>query len=391
MRMQLSRALSLFTLLGLAAKGQVAQAQSYVKLNELLYDEGRPGITVKETEVEAVVEFENQDKFNLLYVHDSMTGASPNGVVSSTTTVTGASAGAAGSGQLARGQNLTTFKDTRNAYNVGYTLQAGRLLALTGTYVYSKETDYLSQGGQLGFKLELNQKNTTLNGTARQTNDTISPTLPHAVEQKKRTAEYALSATQLLAPWALVNFGYTYGTNQGYLTEPYKKIMVGTAQYHEARPDSRLTQSVSAGIKVKPLDFAAVDLQYRYYWDDWKISSNTTQLRLLGEISESWLTAVTFRNYEQTGAYFWANSLPDAAGPPKYRSADVRLSPYKSQTLALSATYKLSESWSFDGMVAKYAQWVPQGEEEGGSVGLFNDNKAMLHAIVASLAAKYTF
>jgi len=381
----------------MAAKAGEAHAQSYVKAKQLRYDEGRPGVTVDESELEAVIQFEDNDKLNLLLVNDVITGASPTGIPQSQTT-TGASS-VAGVGVLARGQGFTPSPEKRQAATIGYSWQATREIALNAMANQSHESDYHSDGGGVGAVLELNKKNTTLAVNYRAANDQVNPknvAIHPEGKGKKQTEEGSLSVSQLVGKAAIVTLGGFYGKAKGQMNDPYKKVMAGGVEIFEKRPDRRENFGGTAQVKLGVTDGLSMDLRYRYYTDDWKISSQTVQLGAIMELSEEWLVDGHFRHYTQTGASFYK---PVFASVPDYYSSDVRLSPFVAETLSVTGIWRQSENWWYDATLAKYVQVATGGggapsnggEEEEEGLPIFNDSHAMLKAYVFSVSAQYRF
>ena len=367
MRLQLKLLLSLLLTLGLMLRTASAWAQSMVKVKRLNYDEAQPGIVVNEDSLEAQLQLENEDQLHLDFTHDVVTGASPTGLPQ-TNTVTGASALASKPGQ---GQQFAKFHDERWATSVGYAPLLSRTTRLDTTLHFSTERDYRSTGLTLSSAFDLNKKNTTLTPSVTIYRDRVLPSngKPNA---DKNTTLYSFDISQFLDRRNVLSLGVAVNRSDGFLTDPYKQVLVGTVAEDEVRPDHRTGESVQVGWRSKPWEHQSLDLKLRYYRDDWGIQSGTGNASLLTELGEHWLLELFGRYYQQSKAYFW-NSTFAAGDTSRYRTADPRLSTFDSTTLGLTGTYKLTENWWFELSVASYLQLTSTGggggEGGGGSRG----------------------
>ncbi len=363
MRLQLKVALSLLLLLGLFLRTVSAWAQSAVKVKRLRYDEAQPGIRVDEDSLEALLQFENEDQLHFTFTHDAVTGASPTGLPQSNTT-TGASTLASKPGQ---GQQFAKFHDERWAADAGFAPLVGRTTRIDTTLHFSTERDYRSTGLTVAGTFELNKKNTTLTPAVTVFRDRVLPSNDKP-DADKNTAIYSFDVSQILNRRTVVSAGLALNLSHGYLTDPYKKVLVGTAALDESRPDSRAGAALQVGWRTKPWEHEAVDLKLRFYRDDWGIQSYTGNAALLSELGDHWLLELFGRYYQQSKAYFWASSFK-AGNADRFRTADPRLSTFDSTTLGLTGTYKWNEHWWFELSFAQYLQLAATGGGEGAGGG----------------------
>jgi hypothetical protein len=368
MRLQLSHGVAALAALLLALRGTVAWGQSSAKLKRLHYDEGSPGVKVDEDALEVLVQMDNEDQVNFSAIHDVVTGASPTGVPAQTTTVTGASGSSSTSGG---GQKYANFNDERWAFSAGYAPLFDRTIRPKISLSYSEEKDYLSKGITLGAVFDLNKKNTTIAPSVTYFDDLVRPTNGKP-DRGKTAVDSALEISQIVNSWNVASVGFAYNDSHGYLTDPYKQVLVGTSAVDESRPDTRVGSAVQAGWRTKPFDQHALDLIGRYYWDSWGIESETFAAKTLSELGESWIIELFFRYYNQNAADFWAATFA-AGNNDRYRSSDLRLSPFHATTVGLTGIYKISDTWWVEGSVARYTQYAAgistAGQGTGGGGG----------------------
>lgn len=355
MRMQLRPFFSLLLMLVLILKAFAARAQSFIKAKHLNYDESKPGITVDEDSLDVHLELDNQDQVNVLVIHDAVTGATPTGVPLASPVHAVAGASSAASSHNGIGQQYASFWDDRVGATLGYAPLLNPTTRLNVAVSGSEERDYKSSGLTLGVRIELNKKNTILAPTVTVYDDEVLPTNDKPAGSK-HTQVYDFSLSQILDPWNVVGLSLGFSRNQGLLTDPYKKVEVGTQIVDESRPSSRNAVSIGGSWRTTPFPDEGLNLQLSFYGDDWGVNSVTSKVTSLTQLGDQWVIEVFVRLYKQSAANFWAQSFPEGNADP-YRSADPRLASFASTTLGIGATYKLSNAWWIEGSLASYAQY----------------------------------
>ena len=129
--------------------------------------------------------------------------------------------------------------------------------------------------------------------------DTGHYTFNIAFRENKTVVDLLFGVTQVLSRKSLLQLNYTLGSNSGYLTDPYKLLSViddnqaspdygeiinqgtagdGYSYRHENRPDSRLSHAIYAKY-IRQLEEDVINFSYRYFFDDWGITSHTMAQR----------------------------------------------------------------------------------------------------------------
>lgn len=376
MRLQLRLLFALGVIAWFALRTTTVWAQSTVKYKRMLYDEAAPGIRVDEDALEVLLELENQDEASFLMTHDVISGASPIGLPEGDV-IGGASTAAV------RGQLVVPFEDTRTGVALGYKSQLVRTFALGGTASYSEEDDYISRGLSLSGTLELNAKNTTISPSISYYSDSVMPV--EKPQQEKKTTGFSLGLSQVINSWNLGELGMDLSRASGYLTDPYKQVLVGVTALPETRPDERISVAFRAGLRTKPFPNHAAWLRGRFYMDDWEVYSLTGTASTFHQLDEKLLVELFYRYYRQTEAFFWADSFEGTDQGP-YRSADVRLARLTSARVGITTTWRKSDQlwWIFS--FARYGQsGIPEGTAP------LDPNIATISAIMASIAVQYRF
>jgi hypothetical protein len=349
MRLQLRTALAAALALGFFLRQGAAWAQSAVKVKRLRYVESTPGITVDEEVLEVLLTSEDETQYSGLFIHDTITGASPTGIPAAHA-ITGASS----SVQKGRGQNFAPAPDDRWATSLGYAPLLTRTTRLNTALHYSTELDYRSLGATAGLTFELNKKNTTIAPSVTAYRDRVIPATG-TPGGNKDSEVYSLVMSQVLGPRDIVSFALGALNSRGHLTDPYKQVLVGASPMPESRPAHRSGRYAQMGWRTQPWERHALDGKVRYYDDDWGVTSVTLNGAVLSQLGESWLLELFGRYYEQQAARFWAASFA-AGDTSSYRTADLRLAAFIAITAGITATYKLSDAWWLEGSYARYSQ-----------------------------------
>jgi Protein of unknown function (DUF3570) len=135
--------------------------------------------------------------------------------------------------------------------------------------------------------------------------------------------------TQTLTKTTIAQVGYEVSAMSGYLDNPFLRADVNGVLLLGQVPGQRRRQTFSARVRQALPAGTFLQADYRRYVDDWRLSSNTLSLGVSRDLTSQVVGSFTFRNYDQTGAYFYQ---PAYAGPqPEFFTADFRLEPFASR------------------------------------------------------------
>lgn len=378
--------------LGLA--GAPAQATE-VHTGLLGYTE--PGrVSAMELVADAKHTFADEKVANFRFVYDVLSGPSANGGVPARGAQTFTSPSGRGSYVTEGGATPldSSFHDTRFAGSAGVTLPWGRLTSATLGLYGSTEHDYTSLGANASLTREFNRKNTTVTLRAARFEDTVNPEggapTPLSAMQPatggggddklgadkdddggdgesrdKSVTDLGLSVTQVLDRSTLVSLAYTNSRVAGYQTDPYKLLTVvdpvtgapraGDAYLFESRPDRRLKHAVAAEL-LRHLGRDVLTLSYRYFDDDWGVTSHTGELTYRLNFAERQHLQPNVRWYRQTAADFYRRWLADGEALPQHASADYRLGDMTAMTYGLKYGRTLRGGNELSLRVEYYAQ-----------------------------------
>ena len=376
----------------------VIQTSKQLDSSILFYQEANGRVRAIEPAMQYTAHSPDGQTFNLGFIADSVTGATPNGAVpsdqtqtfvtplkapsGSNTTVTSASGGSTviqlppTPGQIAAaalGRQYTTppgqlpvdkgFHDQRYGVNVGYSQPLGSISVVGFGASYSIEHDYQSISASANIAQSFNLNNTTASLAVNYENDSsfpyggvptpltaMTPQWKSVSSRGRSRIDIVAGLTEAITANWLVQLNYSYGISDGYQNDPYLIVSVvdpvtgePNAYLYENRPASRQLQSVYLDSK---LDFgpSVTDLSARYFMDSWGIKSTTVQLSERVRLMRSLYVEPDVRWYRQSAANFFRNFLVAGQPLPQYASSDARLSQFVGLTYGLKLGFNVTRS-----------------------------------------------
>jgi len=359
-------------------------------VSNLIYDE-EDRVNVIKIQTQATNEFDNGDRVKANFIYDTMSGASPNGrVVSSSsstnlvtfTTASGSTFQTESATESSNKTWLTGFEDSRKALNLEWehNLFSQTKAILGGAASY--ENDYTSYGASVKLQFDFNQRQTSISLGSSIDRDEVKPIggipdgtkklwydettqqflpgwldinndISHFKPAEKIVINYYAGITQILNRRSLFQFNFSQGDEDGYLTDPYKQISIvifdsnsgdqtESATITEQRPDTRTTNSAYIKYVVVPNKLWAFHLSYRYFWDSWDIQSHTGDAKLRFNLGSKFYIQAHARESRQSAANFFKTQITvpqqdnsDDKTGPTYISSDHRLGEQNTSTVGL--------------------------------------------------------
>ncbi len=230
-------------------------------------------------------------------------------------------------------------------------------LKVTVGGAYSKENFYSATTGSLSLSRDLASANTTIaGGFSFSLNRPLLHPLPDA-ENQYQSGAFA-SLTQTLSKTTIAQIGYELSHLAGYLDNPYLRADVNGIMVLGQVPDRRTRHTFSARLRQALPAATYLVVDYRRYVDDWKIASNTIDLGVSHYFGPELLVGLSYRRYDQNGAFFWA---PSYTGIPQYYTADFRLRPFTSNnytgSLAITPKWQWWRMPEGTGLTAQYERY----------------------------------
>jgi hypothetical protein len=328
------------------------------------HEDGR--IQALEPVVDVAKVFADGQALNFNITFDALSGASPNGALTSRTAQTFASP----SGKLqhqyttAAGQLPVDpdYKDDRIAVGGNWTVPFTRVDQVSVGGKLSAEDDFFSATVNASIAHDFNEKNTTLSFGIDNEYDSIHPIGDAPVPgsdyelaekqtggKTKDGVGVLLGVTQVMTRNWLSEFNISIDRFHGYLNDPYKFISIinsagGTTGYeYESRPDQRTRKSAYWENRVALSSQVSTALSLRYMSDDWGVRSDTAYLHLRWTLSNrDRYIEPTIRWYRQTAADFYMPFILNTEKPTTgYASSDSRLGAFHALTYGVKYAQKL--------------------------------------------------
>lgn len=220
-------------------------------------------------------------------------------------------------------------------------------------YRYSTEPDYESHGGSLGLEYDLADKSSTVAASGTATFDTVGQVGDPGFARDARHLSARLSFTQIIDPLTLAQGIYEIGQADGYLSSPYRRVGIHAEDFEprggedstcrgevlyciaENNPRARVRHVLALRGRRALSDNLSIGAGYRFYIDDWELSSHTLQA------SGSWLPdpmstlSLRYRLYWQSAASHYKPLYRSPVDQAGFYTSDKELSPLHAHRIAV--------------------------------------------------------
>jgi hypothetical protein len=265
----------------------------------------------------------------------------------------------------------TSFSDLRNEASVGFGFH-GKRSRISFNALFGTERDYLSRQIGGSASIDLVGRNTTValaythgfdevcnrdNGDAvpleaRALTGDDACTKSGVVKGKDRPMAdgdgsptrwddltidtAAVTLTQNISPTMNLQFALFGQVQEGFQSNPYRRVRIGPNAPQEHIPDTRARWSISAKLnRYLPALKSAVHFDSRFYNDTWGVTGGNLELAYSQYMGKSLLLKLYGRIYQQTAATFFKDAFfyetESTAG--EYFTGDRELSPVRNATI----------------------------------------------------------
>jgi hypothetical protein len=328
------------------------------------HEDGR--VQAVEPVVDITKAFANGQSLDLNATFDVLSGASPNGALTSRQPQTFASpSGSSFTGKhtyiVNPGQYPAdpNYSDVRAAVGANWNVPFTRLTNMSFGGKISGEDDFISATVDASIAHDFNEKNTTLSFGVSNEFDRLNPVggapVPgsnYALFEKtggaktKDGVSALLGVTQVMARNWIAELNLSVDRFKGYLNDPYKISSVldaagaTTGYVYESRPEQRTRKSAYLENRAAWNQFSAA-LSLRYMQDNWQVRSDTAELRPRWTLFDrNRYIEPTFRWYRQSAAYFYTPWLLNS-DKVEFQSSDERLGAFHALTYGVKYEQKL--------------------------------------------------
>ena len=223
-----------------------------------------------------------------------------------------------------------------------------------GSIAFSNEYDYTSLGGSYHLTKISRNKNTEFGAKAHVFFDTYRQIvasefrsgLPLRQQEKgeignaaRNTFDVSLSLSQILSKRFQLSLNLDMSLQNGLLSTPFHRVYMNDGSLkRENLPDTRFKMPM--GIRANYFLNEKMILRsfYRYYRDDWGMTSHTVQMEIPYKISPTYSISPFYRIHNQTAIDFFAPKYENLIGSSFY-SSDFDLSGFRSHFYGMGVRY----------------------------------------------------
>lgn len=219
-----------------------------------------------------------------------------------------------------------TPDEIRHEMGIGITQIVGNsTFSLNG--LYSTEHDYTSKTMAFGYTIPFAKKNSTFQVGFVRSWDKVFPQT-RSWKRDKDVTTFSGGFSQILSKKLIAQIDIWYSKNKGMLSDAYQVVEIleaNSVKYLEPKhPNERTRKAVGFRTNYKLNDISSLQFGYRYYWDDWKVKSNTANIFYQRYFSnEKLILGLGVRSYFQSKAEFFKESY---AGNEEFLAVDSKLS-----------------------------------------------------------------
>jgi hypothetical protein len=217
-------------------------------------------------------------------------------------------------------------------------------LTLSGSYRYSTENDYWSNGGVGSIALDLFEKNTTLALSVFGAKDTVGRAGDSDFRRPQDSIGGRLTLTQILDTKTLLQASVETLRITGYQASPYRWVgLNGTGLcagltrscLPESHPHERMRTALFGRLRRALGSKVSIGLEFRYYFDSWGLRSDTAGTDLAFLVAERGTLGLSYRFYVQGEAEFYQPVYFQPEAQLTYYTRDRKLSKFSSHRVGL--------------------------------------------------------
>jgi hypothetical protein len=247
-----------------------------------------------------------------------------------------------------------TIRDHRSAVTATLTHDAGGNDTRSVSATYSQERDYHATALGVERSLPLNAA-LTLGFGGSFSHDLLRPTdalLYDRVQRaQKNTASIFGSLSWVLSKDAVLESGIQFNYQSGFLSDPYKLVVVGESLDADTRPDSRSEAAWLVRYRYAVNADAALHADTRVAANSWGQHSLTAELSWYQRFAGGWQLIPGVRYYTQNSARFYAPFFDDPN--ERYFSSDYRLGGFGAVSAQLNVRKRFGH-WELNAGAERY-------------------------------------
>jgi len=200
-------------------------------------------------------------------------------------------------------------------------------------YYVSSEEDYFAQQVKAQVQQPLFQQNLILSAGTSYGWDAIDPLADDDTpggSDTKTNLHGNVVATRVLGQTTVVRVGAELSRVDGLQHNPYRNVYAAGGPVPERHPDRRIRRDLFLKINQYLRNSSSLNVDYRFYADDWGIDSHTAGVKMNQYVSPDVVVSYRYRFYEQSRAGFQRDEYAEPTGIEGYLSGDYRMTAFTS-------------------------------------------------------------
>ncbi|RDI10367.1 DUF3570 domain-containing protein [Flavobacterium sp. AG291] len=202
----------------------------------------------------------------------------------------------------------------------------------------STEFDYQSFGGNINYSKKTKDRNGEFTARFQTYIDQVKlinpielrPTIENGGTEGRNTFAGTLSYSQVVNQNLQVLFQADLVSQQGYLSLPFHRVYFNDGSVHQENlPDSRFKIPLAVRASYFLGDNVIIRAYYRYYTDDWKLTSHTADIEVPVKLSPFFSLSPFYRYYSQSAVKYFS-PYGQHTGSEQYYTSNYDLSKFDS-------------------------------------------------------------
>lgn len=237
-----------------------------------------------------------------------------------------------------------SYSDIRFYPSVSYTREDEQKGNTIGVGLSSStEFDYQSFGGTLSYSKKTKDRNGEFTARFQTYIDQVKlinpielrPAIGNGGTEGRNTFAGTLSYSQIVNQNFQLLFQADIVSQQGYLSLPFHRVYFNDGSVHQENlPDSRFKIPLAVRASYFLGDNVIIRAYYRYYTDDWKLTSHTADLEIPVKLSPFFSISPFYRYYTQSATKYF-NGYGLHTGSEEFYTSNYDLSKFDSSFYGL--------------------------------------------------------
>jgi len=211
----------------------------------------------------------------------------------------------------------------------------------------STEYDYQSFGGNVSYSKKTKDRSGEFTARFQAFLDQVKMIKPVELRggsggngtEARNTFAASLSYSQIINQKFQIMFLADLITQQGYLSLPFHRVYFNDSSVHqESLPDTRLKIPLAIRASYFFGDNVIIRAYYRYYTDDWKLTSHTANIEIPVKISPFFSLSPFYRYYTQSDIKYF-KGYKEHDGTEEFYTSNYDVSQFNSNFLGMGMKF----------------------------------------------------